>query len=233
MAIEIRGKDAWVGIADCKNCDTRELSLFACLSEDELLQTTSYPVAVFGVSRGSTVYQNEEVGSAIYTLKHGLIKLERLLPDGNRRIVRLIRSNDVFGLEVLVNSTYEHDAVVLEDAKICKIPCELVNEIAKNSPQLYKQIMQRWQAALSETDNWLTDLLSGSARQRVARLILRLRNDDDTCALLSRDDMGSLLSITTETASRVIAEFKRLGSLQEIGNNQFHCNVELLNSVSK
>ncbi len=50
-----------------------------------------------------------------------------------------------------------------------------------------------------------------SAKQRVARLLLRLVRDDNNseCLLFSREDMGAMLGITTETASRAIAGFKR------------------------
>ena len=73
--------------------------------------------------------------------------------------------------------------------------------------------MSRWQRALSEADAWLTELSTGSARQRVARLLLRLVRDRESseCDLFSREDMGAMLGITTETTSRTIAEFKRQG----------------------
>jgi CRP/FNR family transcriptional regulator, anaerobic regulatory protein len=77
--------------------------------------------------------------------------------------------------------------------------------------------MARWQRALSEADAWLTELSTGSARQRVARLLLRLVRDRESseCELFSREDMGAMLGVTTETTSRTIAEFKRQSLLVE------------------
>jgi CRP-like cAMP-binding protein len=41
------------------------------------------------------------------------------------------------------------------------------------------------------------------------------------CTLFGREDLGAMLAITTETASRTIAEFKRKGLLTDLGSNRF------------
>ena len=231
MAIDISFRDAWVGMADCKHCSSRELSLFASLEEDEL-EHTRCPINKYKFRHGNVIYRANEKGHEIFTLRSGMLKLERFLPDGNQRIVRLVRPNDVFGMETLVKSHYEHDAVVLQDAELCKIPVETVNRLAEENPTLHREIMNRWQSALSEADDWLTELLSGTAKQRVARLLLKLINDEGNCSLLSREDMGAMLSVTTETASRIVAEFKRQGLLNEISHNTYHCDEDALTDIA-
>ncbi|RKZ63242.1 MAG: Crp/Fnr family transcriptional regulator, partial [Gammaproteobacteria bacterium] len=47
------------------------------------------------------------------------------------------------------------------------------------------------------------------------------------------EDIGSILSITVETASRTISEFKRLGLLKEIRPNHFNVDIEGLNKIIK
>ncbi|HFD87669.1 MAG TPA: helix-turn-helix domain-containing protein, partial [Gammaproteobacteria bacterium] len=78
-----------------------------------------------------------------------------------------------------------------------------------------------------EADAWVTELSTGSARQRVARLLLRLVRDEDSseCTLFGREDMGAMLGITTETASRTIADFKRKNLIVETTSNHFLCDV--------
>lgn len=232
MVNDVSFRDAWVGAADCANCETREFSLFSSVDEADLTSGRS-PINSYKFKHGGVVYRSDDKGHEIFALKAGLIKLERFLPDGNQRIVRLIHPNDVFGIEVLVNPVYEHDAVVLEEALLCKIPVDMVHSLANKNPKLHMEIMSRWQSALSEADNWLTELLTGTAKQRVARLLLKLSGDnDDRCSLLSREDMGAILSVTTETASRIIAEFKRNGYLQEIGMNIYRCDTDGLADVA-
>jgi CRP-like cAMP-binding protein len=43
--------------------------------------------------------------------------------------------------------------------------------------------------------------------------------------------MGAMLGITTETASRIIAEFKRQGLMKEAGSGQFICDVGALEQL--
>ncbi len=230
--VDVNFRDAWVGVADCANCQARELSLFASINTDDLGGGRS-PINTYKFKHGNVIYRSDAKGHEIFTLKSGLIKLERFLPDGNQRIVRLIRAYDVFGIEVLVNPAYEHDAVVLEDTEICKIPVDTVHFLAEKNPKLHMEIMTRWQNALSEADNWLTELLTGTAKQRVARLLLKLSEGNDArCSLLSREDMGAMLSVTTETASRIIAEFKRKNYLEEIGVNTYRCDTDALMDVA-
>ena len=102
------------------------------------------------------------------------MKLVQYLPDGSQRIVRLLHSADVAGLEALLGQSYQHDAVVLQAASVCRLPIEVVKRLDRDSPKLHHELLLRWQRALTEADAWLTLLSTGTARQRVARLLLRL-----------------------------------------------------------
>ncbi|MDO6459894.1 Crp/Fnr family transcriptional regulator [Granulosicoccaceae sp. 1_MG-2023] len=231
MVTDTQFREAWAGTADCAHCPTRDLSLFAHVRSEDLLPQ-SCSVNHYKLDRGITVYRSGERGHDLFCLRAGMLKLERFLPDGSRRIVRLVKPNDIFGLEVLLKPEYRHDAVVLQDAMLCRISAELVHDLAERNPVLHRDIMDRWQAALNEADDWLTELVSGHARQRVARLLVRLCDHNKHCSLLSREDMGALLSVTTETASRAVAEFKRAGLLEEIGQNRYRCDTQGLEAIS-
>jgi len=93
--------------------------------------------------------------------------------------------------------------------------------------------MVRWQKALSEADAWITILSTGSSRKRMANLLLRLIEEEGftECYLLSREDIGSILSMTIETASRTISEFKRTGLIKEIKHNHFDLDIPGLEAV--
>ncbi|MBP6816832.1 MAG: helix-turn-helix domain-containing protein, partial [Burkholderiaceae bacterium] len=69
--------------------------------------------------------------------------------------------------------------------------------------------------ALKTADDFIADLASGNARQRLARLLLRLVGSDVNGQLMlpPREDVGAMLGITTETASRTVASFRREGML--------------------
>ncbi len=224
---------AWQGKAECRDCGVRDLVLFAELNEDDF-KLIHLPIDEIRMEAGAVLYESGNEGKALFTIRSGLVKLVQYLPDGTQRIVRLLRQGATAGLEVLVGQPYEHTAIVLQPALVCRLPKEVVERLSRETPRLHSQLMRRWYAALHQADEWLTELSTGSARQRVARLMLHLLevSEDGPCHLMSREDIGAMLGITTETASRTVAEFKRQAIIREVSANRFRCDRERLQAIA-
>ncbi|QIK37062.1 Crp/Fnr family transcriptional regulator [Caldichromatium japonicum] len=227
-------RDAWSGEANCLDCALRVSVLFAGLQESDFARIHD-PIDQFRIKPGAHLYLAGDAGEYLFTVRSGMLKLVQYLPDGNQRIVRLVRATDVLGLETLLDERYQHDATALHPTEVCRFPARLVRDLGRDNPGLYQELMVRWQRALTEADAWLTELSTGSARQRVARLLLRLVRDRQTseCPLFSREDMGAMLGVTTETASRTIAEFKRQGLLVEKSPNFFLLDIPNLRRIAE
>ena len=222
---------AWDGNADCRNCLIRSSALFGGLTEQDFEQMHE-PVEQVDMKPGQVLYKVGDAGHHLFTIRSGLIKLVQYLPDGTQRIVRLVRSTDVLGLEILVGQHYDHEAVVLRASELCRYPKEAITRLSQSNPVLHKDLMTRWQKALTDADAWLTQLSTGSAKKRMANLLIRLLEEGTTeCYLFSREDIGSILSITIETASRTISEFKRLNLMKEIRPNHFNLDIDGLNKI--
>lgn len=209
---------AWEGADKCRDCGVRHLVLFADLNQEDFNLIHS-PIDDYDLDAGETLYQESSPPQFIYTIRSGLVKLVHYLPNGNYRIVRLLKQGDVGGMEALNGTPYLHHAIALENTSVCRIPTVEIEHLDQKSPRLFKQLTARWQKVISDADIWLANLTVGSAKKRVASLLLYLATRNETkgdCSfLLGREDMGALLGITTETASRVTAEFKRDGIIKE------------------
>ncbi|WP_135078338.1 Crp/Fnr family transcriptional regulator [Terasakiella sp. SH-1] len=224
--------NAWTGISSCENCGIRHLALFADLEHDDF-ELIHKPITEISKRQGESLYSEGDEGEFLYTVRSGVIKLTQYLPDGAQRIVRLLRTGDVAGLETLVNPTYEHYATILRDAELCQIPREVVERLNKETPRIHTQLLSRWHTAVQRADEWLTELSTGSSKSRVARLVIGLSDEKDhSCHLFSREDLGAILGVTTETTSRIIAEFKREGSLKDMGKNHFWADLDRLQSIA-
>ena len=234
MVKSVTLREAWAGEADCRNCTLRTSVLFGGLTEKDF-DLIHDPIDQFDLKPGTALYKSGDVGEHMYTIRTGALKLVQYLPDGSQRIVRIVRSTDVLGLEALLDEGYHHDAVALQRSEVCRFPTRVVRNLSRDNPGLHRELMSRWQRALSEADAWLTELSTGSARQRVARLLLRLVRDRESseCELFSREDMGAMLGITTETASRTIAGFKREGLLVESRSNNFLLDIPNLRRIAE
>lgn len=243
---------AWAGQAECQGCSIRDLALFADLQARDF-DLIHLPIDEVKMDAGAIVYHSADEGNAVFTLRNGLVKLVQYLPDGSQRIVRLLRPGDTLGLEVLVGQPYEHSAVVLRNALLCRIPMEVVNRLSVETPRLHSQLMKRWHQSVRQADEWLTELSTGSAKARVARLLLSLSAAQDgfrlpegavvggdgleraktaQCELFSREDVGAMLGVTTETASRTIAEFRRQGVLTDLQMNVYTCDLGALRRIA-
>lgn len=226
-------KKAWDGSnTDCLHCSLRSSALFSGLTEQDF-ESVHEPVEQLTLNPGDVLYKIGESGHHLFTIRDGLIKLVQYLPDGTQRIVRLVKSTDVLGLEMMVAHTYEHEAVVLRPTQLCRYPKEAVTRLSQQSPVLHQNLMNRWQKALTEADAWLTKLSTGQAKKRMANLLLLLvdREGATDCYIFSREDIGSILSITIETASRTISEFKRLQLMTEISSNHFDLDIAGLEAI--
>lgn len=233
MVKRVTIKKAWDGSnTDCLNCSLRSSVLFNGLTEKDF-ESIHEPVEQLVLSPGDVLYRMGERGHHLFTVREGLVKLVQYLPDGTERIVRLAKSTDVLGLEMMVAQQYEHEAVVLRSTQLCRYPMAAVTRLSQHNPVLHKDLMTRWQKALTESADWLTKLSTGSAKKRVANLLLLLAESENParCFTLSRQDIGSILSLTTETASRTISEFKRLRLISETDCHYFELDTIGLKAI--
>ncbi|OAN52189.1 Crp/Fnr family transcriptional regulator [Paramagnetospirillum marisnigri] len=220
---------AWQGLASCERCQIRDLVLFADLAGEDF-GVIHLPIEDLWLPPGAPLYQPDQAATHIHTVREGLFKLEQYLPDGNRRIVSLLRQGDVAGLEAIVADRYEHAAVALQASKVCRIPKDVV---ARLSPKLNRQLMNKWHEAVRRSHECTRELSTGSARQRLARLFGLLAPPlVPRCRLFGREDVGALLGITTETASRVVAEFKRSSIITEVAPNLFERDLAALERIA-
>ena len=225
---------AWQGAVDCEGCAFRQNGLFADLQADDFVHNL-FPIDRLSLRPGDSLYGQGERGRAVFSIVGGVVKLEQDSPSGSRRIVRLHRTGDAIGLESLLNLDYEHTAVALRPMTVCRIPTVAIDEMSHHSSRLLKQLMMRWHEAVRQAELCLTLLSTGSARARVARLLLYLWADGPgrICNGLAREDMAALLGITVETASRVIAEFRRRKVITALSGNRFSLDPGALREIAE
>jgi len=220
----------WQTLSQCERCGIRDLVLFADLTEEDF-SLIHLPVDDVLIPAGDALYQPGDTADAVFTVREGLLKLEQYLPDGTQRIVSLLGRGDAAGLEATVADIYEHAAIALRTVRACRIPRDVVSRL---SPRLHRQLMNKWHDAVKRSHDCLRDLSTGNARQRVARLfLLLLQENPESCQLFGREDVGALLGVTTETASRTVAELKRQGVVREVLSNRFECDAEALRTIAE
>lgn len=217
--IPIKIHSAWRGTSDCLKCGVRDLVLFADLNEEDFSKIHA-PIDDMEFESGDQLYLQGQQALGIFTLRSGLVKLVRWSTDGRPRILRVLRAGDVIGIEALASGQFDSEAVSLAQASVCRIPLSVIRTLSAQSPRLYARLMQKWQQALKDADDWLADMNFGTAKQRVARLALKMRDvdADHLTTLFSREDMGAMLDLKMETVSREISGLVREGAIKPLDN---------------
>lgn len=160
------------------------------------------------------IYHQGSPARSVIFITSGLLKLIVHLPNGRARIVRLHRPGSVLGLEGLLEREHEHTAVSLTPVTALRLPLGAVQRLRMEDPETYISLTERWHDYLRDADMWITEFSTGPIRGRVARLLSFLAefNPDSACdqvQLLTCEEMGSVLGVTSESTSRILAEFKR------------------------
>ncbi|HWS26589.1 MAG TPA: Crp/Fnr family transcriptional regulator [Xanthomonadales bacterium] len=189
---------------------------FAVLQEEDL-HGMLQPINNFRVPQGTEIIAAHASATSIFTVRRGYVKLQQDLPSGRRRIVRLLGSGEVVGLEGLHEPRYRHAALAMTEVDMCEIPVSVVHQMEQRRPELYTSLQARWDASLMQADQLILSLLSGEATTRVARL-LNLLSEMAMGApppRMTRQDMAAILDISPETASRVCSQLLLRGWLRE------------------
>lgn len=214
---------------DCVACPAHHEGLFGALDPAERAKlVASFRIAPFNLR--DTIYRMGNPGDYVFIVHFGLVKLLRYSSSGAERIVGLARTGDTIGMAALSQLPYRRTAIAMSKCEVCRVPAALIRDYNQHHPEFMATLLARYQASIEMADTFLTELSTGTAHERVARLLLFLteKHDHNEAPLLSRDEMGALLGITTETASRVTAEFRRTGLIEVVEADRCRCNfVEL------
>lgn len=226
----VKIQSEWLGHSECGTCPVRSQALFSVLGEQETERIHS-KLDELRFASASVVFHQGALPDAVYTLRHGAIKLVRYLPNGDRRIVGVLKPGDLAGLEALSEEPFSCTGITLGAVRACRIPVSLVSSLAAGNEALRRRIFEKYQAALRESGAWLSELAAGSAsaRVRMARLLLRLRISESGNEVFRFcvEDLGAMLGITVETASRVLASLKRESIVGPAARGQFEFSVDL------
>lgn len=175
--------------------------------------------------KGQVIFGEGAHPLGLYCVNNGKIKLSHRGEDGKEQIVRLSKEGDVLGYRALLtNERYNATAVALDDTEICFIPRDTFFNVLKNNPDLSFEIIKMLSTELRKAEDRITDLAQKPVRERMAEGLLFLKEtygyeaDGSTINIvLSREDIANLVGTATETAIRLLSEFKNDKIVEFIG----------------
>lgn len=202
----------------CPPGETNALALFGVLHDSPPV-VGRLELASVHAAADERLYLRGETGTAAYTVQAGLVRFERVTESGQRRIVRLAGRGDLIGQEALLQRPYADEAVACVPTVLCRLPGSVMERVARGEPALARALMERGQTALEQAEAWIADISSGPSRRRLLKLLERLlahADDQGQVWLPRRQEIGDMLDVTLETASRLVSQLGREGVLPRV-----------------
>lgn len=172
---------------------------------------------------GEILYRDGTFADRLYTVTSGIVKLVAHMPNGRVRILGLHGPGAVLGLVTPLSdrATHNHTAVAVTDVAAEWAPTAQLRRIRRERSEEYLQLVERHCEELRTAERWITEFSADTTTCRIARVIkylaeLQRPSEPHTVELLTCQEMAEVIGVSTESASRVLARFKRLGMLRPI-----------------
>ena len=212
-----------LGMSKCEQCIVRQFNSLKMLTKEELVRVSACKTSSV-IKKGTTIFREGETLNGIYCVREGVCKLTKLSDNGKEQVVKLAIKGGMMGQRSLVSGeTSNLTAVAINDMQICFIPKqEIVRDLEKNV-DFSMDILKRMAQDLKASDDSLVNMAQKTVKQRLALALIYVQttfdiDQDGYLALtLSRDDYASIVGTATESAIRILSQFKKEGLISTKG----------------
>ena len=209
--------------------------LFASLDKAQLERVKLHAVRVH-LAEGESLFEQGDEANRFFLLIDGQIKLFRLSPAGNEKVVEIVTPGSTFGeaLMFLDRPHFPVGAQALEASEVISINADdfamMLRESVDTCFVMMGAMSQRMRGLLHEID----DISLHSATCRVATYILRHAPPcvDSFHLPVAKQVLASRLSVTPETFSRIVRNLSDRGVIKLEGSRVTICNRDVLEKAA-
>jgi CRP/FNR family transcriptional regulator len=206
----------------CSNCNLRELCMPVGLSDSELKRVDELVTQRRSIKRGSALFHNGESFSALYAVRTGFFKTSLTTEDGRDQVTGFQMAGEIIGLDGIVNEQHTCDAIALEDAEVCVMPFDRIEDISREVGALQKHVHRIMSREIVREHGVMLLLGSMRAEERLAAFLLNLVqrlqargfSRSELILRMTREEIGSYLGMKLETVSRTFSKFADEGIIE-------------------
>tara|TARA_R110002050_G_scaffold300276_1_gene468438 strand:- start:6553 stop:7230 length:678 start_codon:yes stop_codon:yes gene_type:complete len=207
----------------CEQCIIKQFNSLKSLNKEELIRISGCKTSRL-VKKGEILFEEGEIINGVYCVRNGICKLSKLSENGKDQIVKMVVKGQLLGQRSLITEEPSNlQAMALNDMEVCFIPKnEIISDLQSNSKFSF-DVLKDMAQDLKEADNIIVNMAQKTVRQRLAETLVYIHdsfgiNPDKTLSiLLSREDFANIVGTATESAIRVLSQFKKEGLISTIG----------------
>ncbi|NMM06891.1 fumarate/nitrate reduction transcriptional regulator Fnr [Polaromonas sp.] len=206
----------------CSNCNVRELCMPIGLTIEELSRVDELVAMRRPVKRGATLFRNGEKFTSLFAIRTGFFKTCVTTEDGRDQVTGFQMAGEIIGLDGIVNDQHTCDAIALEDAEVCVLPFDRIEEISREVNALQHHVHKIMSREIVREHGVMLLLGSMRAEERLAAFLLNLVqrmqargfSKSELVLRMTREEIGSYLGMKLETVSRAFSKFSEDGMVE-------------------
>ena len=216
------------------------------LSDSEMERVDEVVATRRKVARGDNLFRNGDKFNALFAIRTGFFKTRISAEDGRDQVTGFQMAGEIIGLDGIVSDHHTCDAVALEDAEVCVMPFDRIEELSREITSLQRHVHKIMSREIVRENGVMLLLGSMRAEERLAAFLLNLVqrlhargfSQSELVLRMTREEIGSYLGLKLETVSRTFSKFVEEGmvevkqrhvrilnteGLQRLVNNTIHC----------
>ncbi len=186
-------------------------------------------------NKGGIIFEDGEAPNGVYFLNRGTAKLSKQGVYGKDQILRFIKEGDLIGYRsLLCGEDFQAKAEAMTEVEATFLPSDLFLQLLEVAPKFSFIMLQKIAFELGESSNTVTFLAQKTVRERLAEILLLLEQKLGTDPegfikiSLTREEIANIIGTATESAIRLISEFKQDKLIEVEGRNIKILNHEKL-----
>ena len=206
----------------CSNCNLRELCMPVGLSDSDMQRIDDIVATRRKIKRGTPLFRNGERFTSLYAIRTGFFKTCIATEDGRDQVTGFQMAGEIIGLDGIVHDHHTCDAVALEDAEVCVMPFERIEDLSREVTSLQHHVHKIMSREIVREHGVMLLLGSMRAEERLAAFLLNLVqrlhargfSQSELILRMTRDEIGSYLGLKLETVSRTFSKFVEEGLVE-------------------
>ena len=212
-----------IGMGKCESCIVKEFNSLKALTREELMRVSACKTGKT-FRKGQVIFEEGETLNGVYCVRDGVCKLTKLSENGKDQVVKLVVKGGLLGKRSLITEQKTNlSAVALNDMEMCFIPkSEIMMDLKKN-PNFTMTVLKRMAEDLKDSDESIVNMAQKSVRRRMAETLMYVHDEfgtddaDYLTIVMSREDYASIVGTATESAIRILSQFKKEGIISTMG----------------
>ncbi|WP_439587389.1 fumarate/nitrate reduction transcriptional regulator Fnr [Hydrogenophaga sp.] len=206
----------------CSSCNLRELCLPMGLNAGEMDKLDRVISTRRRIKRGAPLFNVGDRFTSLYAVRSGFFKTCVTTADGRDQVTGFQMTGEIIGMDGIVSDRHSCDAIALEDAEVCVMPFDQVEELSREFTTLQHHVHKIMSREIVRDHGVMLLLGSMRADERLAAFLLNLVqrlhargfSQSEFVLRMTREEIGSYLGMKLETVSRTFSKFVEDGIIE-------------------